>query len=383
LSARLAVCLIVLAACGCDRVPEATQGAPAQASPSAPSFISVSGTRFIAADGQPFEWRGITSFRLTEMIASGLERDVIEYLDWAASQQLTVVRVLVMAQHLFKLDPDRGRAALPRLLQLAKARGLHVEAVALADSRGLTMDIGAHVREVGRIAAEHGNAFVEIANEPGHPTQDRRLHDPAFVAKLGALIPERVVVAFGSVEYGDGFGAGDYVTFHSSRGTREWDHVTAQAEGSRLIARFKKPVVSDEPIGAATVFQQGRRDNEPSRFAAAAALTRLAGAGATFHYEGGLLSRKPVGREAECLQAWARGLRFVDAGRAAAGEFREDVSAVIQVEGARRTYARVSPGAAHVLVLDPSPSLVVRWIEPWIEQRRTVLPGILLLSATR
>src|SRR5262245_52288943 len=50
-----------------------------------------------------FEWRGISAFRLVEMAAHGRDRDVIRFLDWARSQQLTVVRVFVMARHLFQL----------------------------------------------------------------------------------------------------------------------------------------------------------------------------------------------------------------------------------------------------------------------------------------
>jgi hypothetical protein len=71
-----------------------------------------------------------------------------------------------------------------------------------------------------------------------------------------------------------------------------------------LLSRWKKPVISDEPIGAGEALQPGRRDNEPARFRAAALLTRLTGAGATFHYEGGLHARVPEGRELECFNAW-------------------------------------------------------------------------------
>jgi hypothetical protein len=288
-----------------------------------------------------------------------------------------------MAQHLFKLAPDSGRAALPRLLELASARGLYVEVVALADTQGLTFDLDTHVSEVGRIVAEHGNAFLEIANEPGHPTQDRRLHDPAVVAKLAALIPDRVLVAFGSVEYGDGYSGGDYVTFHSSRGTREWDHVTALADGARLMERFHKPIINDEPIGAATDYQAGRRDNEPSRFAAAGALSRFVGLGATFHYEDGLQARIPTGRQAACLAAWMTGLALAGHDGDEAGAFLADAASVARVTHARAAYARVSSKRARLLVIDPSPSTTITWQTPWVEASRTAVTGVLLVNATR
>ena len=332
--AGLACALALATACqsdcvvgvGVDKVPQQPQANPSTSATATaaepghpreqptPSFpIRTNGVSFVDASGRPFEWRGITAFRLAEMIANGREQDAIAYLDWAKSEQITVVRVLLMAQHLFTLAPEAGRAALPRLLDHAKARGIAVEVVALADTKGTTLDYETHIREVGRIAQERGNAFVEIANEPGHPTQDPKLHDPAFVKRLADLLPQPLIVVLGSVEYAAGYGAGDYVTAHLPRGNKEWDHVLALKDGARLVAQFKKPVVSDEPIGAGPEYQAGRRDNEPSRFAAAAALTRFLGMSATFHYEGGLGAAKiPSGREAACLAAWQMGLTLLN-----------------------------------------------------------------------
>ncbi len=277
-----------------------------------PSFpIGVKGTAFVDAAGKPFEWRGITAFRLAEMIANGREQEAAAYLDWARSEELTVVRVLLMAQGLFKLAPDAGRTALPRLLDLAKARGVAVEVVAFADTKDVPLDYDAHVREIGRIALERGNAFVELANEPGHPTQDSPLHQAAFLQRLAAQLPEPLVVALGSIEYGDGFASADYATTHLARGEKDWDHVLAVPERLKSVIALRKPLVSDEPIGAGPEYQPGRRDNEPSRFAAAAALTRFVGMSATFHYEGGLQAAIPAGREAACLAAWQLGLALL------------------------------------------------------------------------
>jgi hypothetical protein len=52
------------------------------------------------------------------------------------------------------------------------------------------------------------------------------------------------------------------------------------------------------------MYVPGRRDDSPARFRAAALMTRLAGLGATFHYEAGLQTRIPEGRELECFAAW-------------------------------------------------------------------------------
>jgi hypothetical protein len=57
------------------------------------------------------------------------------------------------------------------------------------------------------------------------------------------------------------------------------------SEGATLLAQWRKPPVSDEPIGAAERLEPGRRDNHPGRFRAASVLTVLTGLGPTFHYE--------------------------------------------------------------------------------------------------
>ena len=349
------------------------------------AHLSVDGTAFRKGKDR-FEWRGITAFRLVEQIAHGRERDAIAYLDWAAGQRLTVVRVLVMARHLFALDPEKGRAALPRLLQLAADRGLYVEIVPLADTNDLAVDHQAHVKSVGAIAAKHWNALVEIANEPWHPTQDKRLHDPAYVERLAQLIPGPVPVALGSVEGADGYAAGDYVTWHSPRSDRDngWGHVLALAEGAGLLDKWKKPLVGDEPIGAADKSIPGRRDSEPARFAAAAALSRLAGLGATFHYEGGLQARVPAGRELACFTAWQAGLDLLrdlpEGGRFVTASALE---AVANVKGARAVFGREYQKAVWIVVVDPGPGVSVTAAKGWRLQPPRRYRGVEVHQARR
>ena len=269
--------------------------------------LKVSGTRFLKPDGSRFEWRGITAFRLVEFVARGRDKEADAYLKWAASKKLNVVRVLVMADGLFELSPGDGVRALPKVLEMAARHGLYVEVVALADTAGIQVDIPAHVKAVAAICAAHANALLEIANEPGHPTQAAALHDASYLASLTKDIPRGVPVAFGSVEYGDGFAGGAYVTWHAPRGGRGgWPAQIAQ--GAALVRKFRKPVINDEPIGAADKAVPGRRDNDPARFRAAGAASRRAGLGATFHYEGGLQAKRPTKIEEACLDAWLAGL---------------------------------------------------------------------------
>ncbi len=48
--------------------------------------LRIDGTAFVDAAGKPFAWRGVSAFRLAEMISAGKEPEVIRYLDWMASR---------------------------------------------------------------------------------------------------------------------------------------------------------------------------------------------------------------------------------------------------------------------------------------------------------
>jgi hypothetical protein len=146
------------------------------------------------------------------------------------------------------LNPEEGRAALPRLLKLAAQHGIYVEVVALAGTRDIPVDLATQVSAIGRIVSEHPNGLLEVANEPVHPSQAPDVHKPDVLARLASEVPKRVPVSLGSVERGDGFADGTYVTWHVPRDNRfgGWGHVLAIAEGARIVERWKKPVISDE-----------------------------------------------------------------------------------------------------------------------------------------
>lgn len=333
------------------------------------AHLRIQGTRFVRGDGQPFQWRGITAFRLLQMLARGRTPEVEAYLDWCAEQGLTVVRVLTMAEHLFPLEPLDGRAVLPRLLTMAERRGLYVEIVALADTAVVPVDIDQHVREIGAIAARHPNAIVELANEPGHPTQAERVDDAAELAKLARLIPESVPVAFGSAEGDERFAGGDYATFHFPRldGNRGWDHVAELADGADLLRKWKKPLVSDEPIGAGDREDPGARDDSPERFRAASLLSAMVGMGATFHYEDGLHARTPGGRQRAIFEAWREAWALVPGdGTVSLTEVGGAGSPVQAVNGEFiGAYAAVRGDEAWLLVIGTRGEAEVRWADGW------------------
>jgi len=246
------------------------------------------------------------------MESAGRSADVDAYLSWAAAQHLTVVRVLTMAKHLFELPPERGLAALDAFLSKASRHGLYVEVVALADTASFEMDVRSHVRRLGAVAAKHPNAIVEIANEPYHSTQREQVHRGEYLEQLRGEIPGHVLVALGAADHPNLHTAGDYVTFHSSRSPAEngWGHVRDIRAAGDLLQKAGKPLVNDEPIGAAEKFEPGRRDDNPERFRAHALAARQLGIYSTFHYEGGLQAKIPRGRELDCFKAWREGAGF-------------------------------------------------------------------------
>ena len=351
------------------------------------THLRIDGIRFVGEDGRTVPWRGITSFRLLEQLAAGRHNHVDSYLAWAAQQHLTVVRVLAMAKHLFELPAEKGRSQLDDLLKRAARYNIYVEIVALADTADHPVSLEEQVRAVGEIAARHPNAIVEIANEPYHPTQRSEVQQAGTLTKLMALVPEPIPVALGAWHEADASAGGDFVTFHFPRSIRHegWGHVSELAAGRDMLQKFRKPVINDEPIGAGSAFQPGRRDDSPDRFRAAALLTRMTGMGGTFHYEGGLQSEIPTGRELECFRAWHEAWTRLPAD-VEAWEFRGagDDGAAARVHGEiAGAWVSQRGDEARVLIAGERGEIRVEWAAGWRQIEATTWPGSRLLRAAR
>jgi hypothetical protein len=223
-----------------------------------------------------------------------------------------------------------------------------------------------------------------------HPTQRVEVHDAAVLRKAAAAIPSTVPVSLGSIERGDGFGAGTYLTWHVPRKDEPngWGHVLEIPAGAALIEKWKKPVVNDEPIGAASKLIAGSRDNVPARFRASALVTRLAGLGATFHYEGGLQARIPAGRERECFNAWNEAWRLLPTDieqRGTFGRAGEQGSVAVGYERstAAAVYERRTNDEAWVVAVGVTGEPRVRTAPGWRVATTERLPGVELTRATR
>ena len=206
---------------------------------------------------------------------------------------------------------------------------------------------------------------------------------------LAARLPAEVPVALGSVEADDGFAGPDYATWHSPRNSGQdgWGHVLRLADGAELARKFKMPVVSDEPIGAGSRYEPGRRDDVPARFRAAALLTRLAGLGATFHYSGGLQARIPEGRELQCFDAWNEAWALLPADVEIQGTFALSgtTEAVVQAFDRATGYGvfeRIAGSRGWVLAVGPGdPAL--RLAAGWSVQETRTFDGVRLLTVVR
>jgi hypothetical protein len=231
---------------------------------------------------------------------------------WASKTGFNLVRVLAMADVLFKLTPDEGRRHMTTLFRMAGERGLYVEIVALADTASYGMelaDLRAQAAAVGEIAAGHPNVVVQIANEHYHPTQSRELHDPAALRELARLIPPPVLYTESAAADDTAIQPqGAYITRHLSRGGGAARMVARVQLLGSLALQTGKPVVNGEPIGAAERDQPGRRLSDPGFFRDLARQTSAAGlAGGTFHCEDGLFARVPGPVQQACARAWVQG----------------------------------------------------------------------------
>jgi hypothetical protein len=376
-------------ACGDRSMRTDRQGAAAQPSAGPRTHLQIDGTSFRTSQGAPFQWRGLTAFRLLDYVADRNEAEAEKLLGWAESRKLTVVRVLAMGGGFMDLKPADGRAALSRLLVLAAKHNLQVEVVALAGTMDMPVNLDEQLTTLGETLGEHPNALLEIANEPTHPSQAPAVGKPEVLFALAARVPADVPIALGSIEADESFARGDYATWHAPRDNKldGWGHVLAIAQGAELVEKLKKPVVSDEPIGAGFKSQPGRRDDAPARFRAAALLTRLAGLGSTFHYEGGLQAKIPESRELDCFTAWDEAWSLLPADVESQGRFAASGTQGSTVQGFDRkaalgVFERIAADRGWVLAVGPGdPAL--KLAPGWKIAETKTFEGMRLVSVAR
>ena len=188
------------------------------------------------------------------------------FLDWAARTGFNGIRVFAGKLGWASQSVAQAKARLPELLNEAAARGLYVEVTAITDSRDGGYDPADHFRAIARIAEQGTNAILEVANEPYHGTQADAIHSAETLLALGRQ--SSLPFALGAAQDDESveMGGGSFVTAHLDRGRDKWNQVRRVRELAVLGDTTRKPVVNNEPIGAAESSQPGRRESDPAFF---------------------------------------------------------------------------------------------------------------------
>jgi len=344
-----------------------------------PSRLVARGRHLLRTDGLPWNWQGLTAFRLAEMVHAGRASEVDEYCAWGSAHDVTVNRVFVMCgahkgdtvPYLFRLAPADGRRALPKVLDIAAKHGQYVEVVCCVDTRFYTDDLRQHVSECGAIMAQHENAIGQVANEPEHSTQRGEIADPAFLAELRALIPANVPTshgpAHGDRDYEFKWAGGNMVTVHFDRANGE-DQFTHDGAGLRWVRHIKDGLDTSVTLNKWVANDEPRRnDLTPWKHTAVGALCRMLGMGDTFHYGGGMHGQIPEGAEFAAFAGRQRGWnaippdwagRFFNTGHSGSPVRDADWSTVLKV------FCSVSGAVGYVIAIgsaDPRFTWAADW----------------------
>ena len=282
-------------------------------------------------DGAEFQWRGVTAFGLAEQVAHGREAEASAWMTARRAQGFTIVRVLAMNFGWLNLPPADGRAALPRLFQLAKDADVYVLIVALAGTKDRPRSfLDDQVRAVGQACAAFDNCVLEIGNEPYHSSQHDALKLPSTLASLRAKVPAGVPVTYGAPRTDEPLGdttpriegrkddgtlycGGDFVVLHRKRNADIWDDARRFTELSKVAKACGKFTVDDEPFGFAETPRVGTNTRRTEAYAAfgQGLLSHAFGLGSTFHCDACLLAIPLGPKQTAAADEFIAGSRFI------------------------------------------------------------------------
>jgi hypothetical protein len=267
--------------------------------------ITVEGTRF-RLDGKPFPYSGVSFFNALynpEFNRSPEARG--RWLETFRRYGINVLRVWAQWDNprgyvdtcpecsLFRPDGslrERHVATLRSILADADARGMVVQLTLLSQESwraGIRLDetaAEAGVRALARELLPHRNLTLQVWNE-------HSWHTVPLVEVIKAVDPRRLVTSspgFAGVLAGPPgeTEALDYLTPHTSRqgSGRPWE--VAPAEIRYLLARFRKPVVDDEPARNGTPgFGGPKEETDPLDHVLQIWEVRKAGGHSTYHHD--------------------------------------------------------------------------------------------------
>jgi hypothetical protein len=327
--------------------------------------LRIEGTAFYDSVGI-WKWHGASHFRMFRQWLDGV--DQVPVYAWARGLGVNTFRVFTMLSWAGLRPTDYLDEQLRVFAEEVGAQGFRLELVALADCVSLmpsAEDQRRHVARIGEIVGGMPHVFVELANEPSHPTNEI---DPlAFLQVATPCLWSR-----GS-SHGDQpaiIPPWDYGTDHTPR-DGEWPRKAKNLLEWAAITQV--PYLGDEP--------KKIRGGElsPSDCADYAAVADLLASGSTIHTQSlGIDGRVPDGAEQACCEAYAASWRAVppDAqlGRYTAGHLG-DCPIEYDPSTALRIFGTMQGRRADVVLVRPTADwrLVVR--PPWrvVAQRGPVL----------
>ena len=334
--------------------------------PAAPPPLRVDG-RFFVAGSRTF--RPVFTSGLALLARSEAERGA--FLDEVVTLGFNGVRVFAGELGWAGQTPQGAREALPSLLQQAARRGLYVEVTAVTGSR-TGYDVESHLRLVSAICSASPNCVIEAANEYYHPSQSDLVQEPqrlfnvarrAIVGRIWSL----GAPPFDTLQEGAWpVPAADFITVHLDRGRPFWRQLAGVRGLARISEHTRKPVMNNEPIGAAEAGQSGRREADPRFFFALGALSRLLELGVVFHSEDGLNGRQLGPNQRRCAEGFIAGFRSIQTdARLSSAEPGSAGSAVAKVSGSAHAFCATDGARWWIILLDVSRKPVVTGRPGW------------------
>lgn len=195
------------------------------------------------------------------------------------------------------LTPNVGISALSSFLSVAREESLYVEVTA-GDAQELQPDATEqrdYFRRVSDVMRERDNSLLLELNEPWKNGLDpfRSLDDAGGILLARGASPDENAPYLPRL---------DLIDQHTERSLDEngYKWVRHQWEQHNFVR-----VYHEEPMGCGEGMIDGKRDNEPARFAQASVVGEVSGIGWCFHPEYGIRAEVPASgsRQDACAQA--------------------------------------------------------------------------------
>lgn len=252
---------------------------------------------------------GVSGFSLPSKVILDYG-EAVNFLDWAAGQGFNTVRVFAGDLGWANQTPDLAIQGLPLLMSLTRERGLYLVVTGLTGT-SLGYPVEPHMQQVASMCGLSDHTYIEIANEPFHPTQSEKVHDFGYLSYLGRAYadPFRVDWACGAPQDDEAHIEmdGQSVWFHLDRGRDLWNMVRRVRELAADAEWYRRPVWNGEPIGWDETGEAGRRCDRPEIAFTMGVLSRGFGVGLISHAQHGLRAEMPGPVQLACHQEVIRG----------------------------------------------------------------------------